>query len=199
MSKTQNCSIRMRLFDVKVKTENITRFYKHKSKTWHKEIQYYEGTRQIKQITEIGKFNFFHNLNGFCIVGDKMIIFVNKRIKQYYLNGKIKSIEIMGGEPNNNDCDVLCGKQYYYRENGSREKILNYYYTRNFELNSYNIVTSEGLHGVQKYFHDNNKIASNELYFLGSKHGWQCVYDKTGTQIERQIFYNNKMSNKFPK
>jgi antitoxin component YwqK of YwqJK toxin-antitoxin module len=103
----------------------------------------------------------------------------------------------MGGEQNNNDCDVLCRTQYYYRENGSREKILNYHYARDCKANAYNIITSEGLHGVQKYFHDNNTISSNEIYFFGSKHGWQFIYNKDGKMTEKQIFYNGKLSNAF--
>jgi hypothetical protein len=197
MNDTQNYYVRLGLFNIKIKGENVTRFYKHNSKVWFKEIQYYEGTKQIKQITEVGKFNLFHKLNGFCVVDGKMIIFVNKKIKKYYQNGKIKSIELVGGEPNNDECDVLCGKQYYYRENGSREKILNYCYTRDYKVNEYNIIKSEGLHGVQLYYYDNNKIQSNEVYFLGSKHGWQFLYDKNGKLIEKQIFYDGRLSNVF--
>ena len=42
------------------------------------------------------------------------------------------SIEIVGGEANTDRSDILCGKQYYYRENGSREKILNYHNKNNY-------------------------------------------------------------------
>lgn len=197
MNNVNNHIIKIKFSYVKVKIGDITRFYKHGSKIWYKEIMYYEGTRKIKQITEIGGFTLFKNLGGFCVVDGKMIVYVNKKIKQYYLNGKIKSIETVGGEPNSNTCDVLCGTQYYYRENGSREKILNYHYTRDCKSNAYNIITSEGLHGVQKYFHENNKISSNEIYFFGSKYGWQFMYDKNGKLIEKQIFYSGRLSNTF--
>lgn len=191
--------IKISFFHVKIKNKNFTRFYKHGSDHWYKEIEYYEGTKNTKQITEIGKFSIFHDLSGFCVVDNQMTVFVNKRIKKYYPNKKIKSIEIMGGEPNSNKCDVLCGKQYYYNKNGSRDKILNYHYTRETKTNSYNIIKSEGLHGEQKCFYDNGNIFSKEFYFLGVKHGWQYYYCRKGRAFRKEIYYSGKLSNIFEK
>lgn len=187
--------IKLSYFGIEIKCQNIVRYYKHKSKEWYKEIEYYEGTRKIKQIIDVGIFTFFRNVYGFYLNGDEMVMWLTKKITKYWKNGKVMSIEIVGGEPNTNRSDMLCGKQYYYRENGSREKTLNYHFSKISVLNGCNIMESEGLHGRQLHYHDNNKIASDELYLLGEKHGWQLFYDDKGKLVKKQYFNEGQLLN----
>lgn len=180
-------------FWIEIQSGDIVRRYKHGASEWYKEYEYYPNSTILKKEISVSNGKFY----GFIVEKQGIKMWKTKVIKQYYSNGKIKSVETVCGNSNDPDNDIFCGKQYYYQENGNRLKILNYYVKTECGENYYNNIISEGLHGIQYFYHQNNKIASEDVYFLGVKHGWCYLFDTKGKMIEKQIWHNGIMSNNF--
>ncbi len=185
--------LKQNMFCIVIKSGNITRSYKHGTDEWFKECEYYNGTTNIKRQVVVSQGKLY----GFGIERDGVKIWKTKVVTQYYENKKLKSIETFCGNANDNKNDILCGKQYYYRENGNRLRTLKY--DCRFESNHkyYKKIISEGLHGLQYNYYENGKKESIESYYYGKKHNWQNFYDGKGKLIKQEIWYDGKLSNVF--
>lgn len=184
---------RRRLFCIEVITRECTRWYSYGSRNWYREDKYFDGTNKVKQRTYVS----CSDIGGYFATQNSMIIWNKKVTTKFYSNGRTKSIETICCDcqnQNNCKCNYFCGKQYYYHENGHKDKILNYLFFREYSCNSFNKISPQGQHGIQYNYNKNGKISKQEYYAFGTKHGWQNLYSERGHLKESQLYHNGVLS-----